>query len=100
MPLDSFWVLCLGQNLKQLLIRQEVEAGEKSSLGFQILGQTFLDFVEIFVAFCELTFVIFTSDGIPQVFVLGKNLHSGPPSPVHHIEFGFLGSHFLLDILG
>ena len=53
MRLDGGGVLGLGQDLQQLVIRQEVEPGEGRPLGLQVLAEPLLDLVQELVALLQ-----------------------------------------------
>lgn len=53
MGLYGCGIFGLGENLKQFIIRQEVESWEGVSLGFQVLGETFLYLLQQFVTLTE-----------------------------------------------
>ena len=53
MGLDSRGILGLGEDLKQLIIGQEVEPGEGGPLGLQVLTKTLLDLVQELVALLQ-----------------------------------------------
>ena len=54
MGLDHLGVLGLGEDLEQVAVRQEVEAGEARALGLEVVAQALLDHVEELVGFFEL----------------------------------------------
>lgn len=53
MRLHSRGVLSLREDLKKLVVREEVESGEGHPLGFQVIAQSFLDLLQQFVTFSE-----------------------------------------------
>ena len=54
MRLDSCWVFGLGENLQQLIIREEIESRESHPLGLQVLTQSFLNLFQQLVALTKI----------------------------------------------
>ena len=83
MGLHSSRILGLGQDLEQLIVRQEVEPGERSSLRLQVLAETLLDLFQELVALPEvLQEASIRAEG-DDVGVVGSHRHHLPPHSIH-----------------
>ena len=95
---DWFWVLRLTNDLKKILIREEVESWELTSLGFQELVQVLLDLLEFLVQVIQEWKEILNDKRVQAVLGLGNSLHLGLESGVVLLEDGVLVWKLLRDI--
>jgi hypothetical protein len=74
--LDNWvWILGLTNNLKQILIRQEVESWEELSLGLKEVVQVLFDVLELLVQVIENLKEVFDNQRSETVLLLVDSLH-------------------------
>jgi hypothetical protein len=100
MGLHSLGVSCLRKNLKKLIVRQEEETWEGTSLSFKIVFKALLDFVKLFVVVLEFTKKSVTTASIEHESVLFSSEHCVFPELINLLELSSLIWQLLLDILG
>ena len=85
MRLDSSGVLCLGENLQELIVREEVESGKGNPFCLKVLTQPFLHLVQQLVALSKVleeTIVSTERDDLRQytvsneVAILDEDIHT------------------------
>mmetsp|Transcript_164092 Transcript_164092/g.521822 ORF Transcript_164092/g.521822 Transcript_164092/m.521822 type:complete len:281 (+) Transcript_164092:595-1437(+) len=84
--LDDFWITGLAQNLKQILVTNEVKAWECSPFLFQERGESLLAALELVSQGVELVFEASHGAQVVDLFVLADVLHDLSILIVHLVE--------------
>jgi hypothetical protein len=98
MGLHSLGVSCLRKNLEKLIIGQEEETWEGTSLCLKIVLQALLDFIKLFIVVLEFTKKGITTACIKHESVFFGSEHCILPELVHLLELFGLIWKLLLDI--
>mmetsp|Transcript_26831 Transcript_26831/g.47705 ORF Transcript_26831/g.47705 Transcript_26831/m.47705 type:complete len:295 (+) Transcript_26831:147-1031(+) len=96
--LHAKWVLCLRQNLQQLIVGEEIKARERATLCLEVVIQTLLDQIQVVVAVdpnLEEPFRGALSQSVP---VGVDAAHHLPPLAIHELELLPLSGELLHDI--
>lgn len=86
MILHSNWVLGLGQNVEQIVIRQEEEAREEQLFGVQILVKLFLHVFDRFIAVFQVLESAVLVASVKNYWVSLRLRHDNAPHFVHRGE--------------
>mmetsp|Transcript_49838 Transcript_49838/g.161260 ORF Transcript_49838/g.161260 Transcript_49838/m.161260 type:complete len:271 (+) Transcript_49838:504-1316(+) len=98
--LHACGVLGLGQNLKQLVVGQEVKAGKTNFLRLQVVLKTFLDHVEVQVALPPLLEQAFSRADVDNLRVVPGLHHLLSPCAIHVLEALALRRQLPHDVVG
>lgn len=99
MFLDRFWILGLSNDLQQIVVGQEVESGEETSLAFKELVQVLLDMLKLSVQFLKNVDETFNDQGSVRVLFFVDTFHLNLETNVDICEYLTLRSQLSRDIL-
>jgi hypothetical protein len=99
MCLHSMWISCLGQNLKQLIVGQEIETRKSTSLNLQIVLHFLLNILKFLIEFLEFPKQLFTSTAIIYKRSFKCFQHYIFPKLVNNYKLLILLRQLFLDIL-
>jgi hypothetical protein len=85
---DRLWVLGLTNDLKQVIIREEIESGELSSLSFQELIQVLLNKLQLLVQLLESSNESFYNKGFDSISIFVDSLHLSLEDLINSIKSG------------
>lgn len=98
MSLHGMRVTCLRQDFKQLVIGEEVETRECSSLHLQIILHLLLDFLQLFVVLLEFPQKVLTTAALVNQGSLVGFQHSVLPEFINDDELFILVWQLFLDV--
>jgi len=83
---DSAHLFCLRKNLEQVIIRQEIEASEVRSFLLQVLFETLLDELKVFVSIDKVLFKAIPTAILKDAWCLVTLVHDVAPLDVDALE--------------
>mmetsp|Transcript_30364 Transcript_30364/g.70845 ORF Transcript_30364/g.70845 Transcript_30364/m.70845 type:complete len:377 (+) Transcript_30364:481-1611(+) len=97
--LHSSWILRLGQDHQQLIVREEEESGECQPLGLEIVVEPLLDHIKLLVGIREVHEQTLNVRDVNHVRILNDGLERVTPQLVHGLELLGLIRHLSDDVV-